>query len=206
VIERKTVRAPFRARVGLADVHVGQYLDAGTALSTLQTVGSAVHVDFAVPQAVAASLRSGSTVRVADAPGERTRSARIVALDARVNPDTRNTTVRARLEGSTAELPAPGASVQVTVPTGRPEPTLIIPASALRKGPEGDHVFVVAEAGEGRLRAAARRVEAGPMTGEDVFIRQGLEAGERVATSGSFKLRDGGLVAVADGLRASARQ
>ncbi len=206
IIERKTIRAPFRARVGLADVHPGQYLEAGTALSTLQAVGSAVHVDFAVPQAVAAGLGRGHTVLVADAPGEPTRPARIVAVDARVNPDTRNATVRARLEGSAIGLPAPGASVQVSVPTGRPEPTLFIPASALRTGPEGAHVFVVAEAAEGQLRAAVRRVEAGPLTGEEVFITQGLQAGERVATSGSFKLRDGVLVAVADGSRALARQ
>src|SRR5688572_3854341 len=36
VIARKTIRAPFRARVGLADVHQGQYLDAGALLTTLQ--------------------------------------------------------------------------------------------------------------------------------------------------------------------------
>jgi membrane fusion protein (multidrug efflux system) len=67
-------------------------------------------------------------------------------------------------------------------------------------------VFVVADAGDGQLRAAVRRVEAGALTGDDVLIRRGLEAGERVASSGSFKLRDGMLVSVADGPRASARR
>lgn len=205
IIARKTVRAPFRARVGLADVHTGQYLDAGTVLTTLQDVGGAVHVDFAVPQEVAASLSRRGTVLVTTGT-ESARAARIVAVDARVNPETRNATVRARLEGGSGDLPAPGASVQVQVPTGRPERTHVIPASALRKGPEGDHVFVVAEASDGQLRATSRRVEAGALTGDDVFIRSGLTAGERVASSGSFKLRDGMLVSVADGPRASARR
>ena len=35
VIARKTIRAPFRARVGMADVHPGQYLNEGTQLTTL---------------------------------------------------------------------------------------------------------------------------------------------------------------------------
>src|SRR5437867_9258301 len=35
IIARKTLRAPFRARVGLADVHPGQYLSEGTVLTTL---------------------------------------------------------------------------------------------------------------------------------------------------------------------------
>ena len=50
IIERKTVRAPFRARVGLADLHPGQYLDTGAALTTLQAVTGAVYIDFAVPR------------------------------------------------------------------------------------------------------------------------------------------------------------
>ena len=38
IIARKTIRAPFRARVGIADVHPGQYLNEGTELTTLQGV------------------------------------------------------------------------------------------------------------------------------------------------------------------------
>src|SRR5262249_13787144 len=53
IIERKPLRAPFRARVGIADVHPGQYLQEGTLLTTLQGVDEAAHVDFAVAQQVA---------------------------------------------------------------------------------------------------------------------------------------------------------
>ena len=55
LIERKTIRAPFRAQVGLADVHPGQYLNEGSTLTTLQGVDEALHVDFTVPQDVAAA-------------------------------------------------------------------------------------------------------------------------------------------------------
>ena len=51
IIERKTIRAPFRARVGLSDVHPGQYLNEGTVLTTLQGVDAAADVDFTVAQA-----------------------------------------------------------------------------------------------------------------------------------------------------------
>jgi membrane fusion protein (multidrug efflux system) len=39
------------------------------------------------------------------------------------------------------------------------------------------------------------------MLGDEVLILQGLAAGEQVATSGSFKLRDAALVAVSNGTR-----
>src|SRR5690606_21748144 len=64
VIARKTIRAPFRARVGMADIHPGQYLDAGTYLTTLQGVDEAAHVDFTVAQRVAAALRPGDRVEL----------------------------------------------------------------------------------------------------------------------------------------------
>lgn len=204
IIERKTVRAPFTARVGLADVHPGQFLDAGTDLTTLQAVTGSVHVDFAVPQEVAATLRPGRGVLVSTGVGANAAPTRavIVAVDARVDPQTRNATVRARIDGAASALPVPGASVQVAVPTGPPQPTLVIPATALRKGPDGDHVFVVAEDDKQQLRAQVRRVEVGALAGDDVLVKSGLAEGERVATSGSFKLRDGMLVSV--GVRQSA--
>src|SRR2546430_13395635 len=59
VIEKKTIRAPFRARVGISDVHPGQYLNEGTELTTLQGVDAAANVDFTVAQAVAAELHAG---------------------------------------------------------------------------------------------------------------------------------------------------
>jgi membrane fusion protein (multidrug efflux system) len=206
IIERKTIRAPFRARVGLADVHPGQYLDAGTALTTLQAIGGAVHIDFAVPQSVTSNLRRGTRVRVTDAPGGPPRLAEIVAIDSRVNPETRNAMVRARLDGAAPTLPSPGASVQVTVPTGPPQPTLVVPATALRKSPEGDQVFVVSVAGDGQLHAEARRVETGALEGDKVLVRTGLAAGEKVATSGSFKLRDGMRVVVSDTVATTPRE
>jgi membrane fusion protein (multidrug efflux system) len=69
--------------------------------------------------------------------------------------------------------------------------------NALRKGPGGDHVFVLASDKDGKTRAYVREVESGTMLGDEVLIHAGLSAGERVAASGSFKLRDAVLVAIA---------
>ena len=114
------IRAPFRARVGITDVHPGQYLNEGTELTTLQGVDDETNVDFAVAQRVAAQLRPGATVDVIVAEGVTPLSARIVAVDARVDSTTRNATVRARLTSS-AQPPSPGASVRVQVPVGDAE-------------------------------------------------------------------------------------
>jgi membrane fusion protein (multidrug efflux system) len=197
IIARKTIRAPFRARVGIADVHPGQYLNEGTHLTTLQGVDDVVHVDFAVAQQVAAGLREGEQVQVFAGAGHPI-AARIVAIDALVDPVTRNAIVRARM-GDDARRAAPGASVRVVIPVGQEQLTVLIPATALRKGPAGDHVFVVTPDGAGQTRAHMRQVESGPQVDDQVVITRGLEAGELVAAAGSFKLWESVAVNVTGG-------
>ncbi len=202
VVAKKIIRAPFRARVGIADVHPGQYLNEGTELTTLQGVAEAVHVDFTVAQRVAAGLRVGDSVGITAGADSSPLPARIVAVDSRVDPTTRNATVRARVVGPVT--PSPGASVRVLVPVGQTTSAVGVPVSALRKGPGGDHVFVIAADSAGKPRAHQRVVASGPVQGDQVLILDGLKAGEQVATSGSFKLREAVLVTVADSSKPAA--
>lgn len=195
IIARKTIQAPFRARVGLSDVHPGQFLEAGTHLTTLQGVEEAAHVDFSVAQSVARGLAPGDLVEVfAGGEGSPPIPGRIMAIDARVDPTTRSARVRARIDGGAG---SPGASVRVRVPFGTPHSSVAVPVNALRKGPTGDHVFVLETGQDGQTRARVRQVEAGPVIGGEVAILTGLTAGEQVAASGSFKLREAALVAIA---------
>ncbi len=202
VIAKKTIRAPFRARVGLADVHPGQYLNEGALLTTLQGVAREVHVDFSVAQGVAAKLAVGSSVEVRTGPGEAL-PAQVLAVDAKVDVQTRSRTVRARLDGG-PNGPAPGASARVVVPVGEPSRAVVIPVSALRKGPEGDHVWLVEADAAGALRAHERKVESGPVLGETVMVLSGIDAGQRLAAAGSFKLREGVRVEAAEPAPAAA--
>lgn len=203
MIERKRVRAPFRARVGMVDLHLGQYLQPGTELTTLQGVDDAVHVDFALPQDTAAKLAVGGTVDVGI--GDTFVPAAIVAIDARVEESTRNTWLRALLRGA-ASLPAPGASVRVRAPVETAREVTVVPVSALRRSPGGEHLFVIAPAADGKLRAELRRVTAGSSIGDEVVIAAGVKAGERVAAGGSFKLQPGFLVQITNAADAKATE
>ncbi|HSJ03454.1 MAG: efflux RND transporter periplasmic adaptor subunit [Verrucomicrobium sp.] len=196
MMARKTIKAPFRARVGLADLHPGQYLEEGTELTTLQGVDDGVHVDFTVTQMVAAALREGNDVEILISSDDKPVTAKIVAIDSRVDYKTRNASVRAKITDP-ANAPSPGASVRVRVPVGTPRMTVAIPVSALRRGPEGDHVFVIEPTQDGKTRAHQRLVQSSAVHGDQVLIDKGLVPGEKIAASGSFKLREAVLVAVA---------
>ena len=178
-------------------MHPGQYLQEGTILTTLQGVDDAVHIDFDVSQQVASELRKGDLVQISANSDGAPHPARIVAIDSRIDPSTRNAKVRARLAAAEHEV-APGASVRVSVPVGETRKAVAVPVNALRKGPSGDHVFVIAPDQNGKDRVSVRPVRSGAVVGNEVMILDGLQPGERVATSGSFKLREAALVAVVE--------
>jgi membrane fusion protein (multidrug efflux system) len=193
VIDRKTIRAPFRSRVGLANVHPGQYLGEGDNLTTLQGVDEDVHVDFAVNQQVAAGLKVDDPVEVVSTVTATPLLANVVAVDSRVDVTTRNAQVRVRVAKAPSGL-APGASVRVRIPVGEARQVVAVPATAIRKGATGDHVFIIEPDKEGKRRARQRQVESGAMIGDEILVYSGLKPGETVAASGSFKLREGVLV------------
>ena len=193
VIARKTIKAPFRARVGLVDLHRGQYLNEGTLLATLQGVEDRVHVDFSVAQTVLAQLQVGAQVEVSATEGKAASTAEIVAIDARIDPATRNGMARALVAEAGSHL-LPGASARVRVPYGTPRDVVVAPVDALRRGPTGDHVFIVTPDAQQKLRAHVRPVAGGTILGDVVVIHHGLEPGEVVAAKGSFKLTEGMLV------------
>src|SRR2546428_2860639 len=179
IIARKTIRAPVPARVGISDVHPGQYLNEGTELTTLQGVDAAANVDFTVAQAVAAELHPGEPVAVFAADDPPPPPAPIVPVDARIDPATRNALVRGRVAGPP---PAPGGPGRVEVPVGPATTVVSIPVSALRKGPSGDHVFLIVADSAGRSRAHVQPVRSGPVLEDDVVILSGLTPGQQVAT------------------------
>jgi membrane fusion protein (multidrug efflux system) len=196
-IEKKTIRAPFRARVGLTDLQPGSYLDAGSQIAMLQGVDNDAYVDFSLPQDATAAIRSGVSVQIAapQIPGG-TATARIIAEDATVDSSNRAVRFRALAEGMGEEL-RPGAFVDVVAVTSPAQPALLVPLTAVRRAPYGEHTFLLVEE-QGKLRAHQRIVRTGPVQGSDIVILDGLAEGDLIAAAGSFKLREGLLVRVAD--------
>lgn len=197
-LEKLTIRAPFRGRAGLRNMHEGQYLAEGTSIVALQEVGEVIYLDFAIPQEYIARVAPGTVVMAtADVFGEKPVAIEVVAIDARVNNDTRNVRVRAKVDNSSGAL-RPGMFVQIRVPTDEPRPTLVIPTTAVRRTSYADQVFTVV-AGEkaGELRARQRFVKLGPALGDEVVLLEGLALGEEIVSGGSFKLRDGALITTA---------
>ena len=194
-LAKRLIKAPFRARAGLRNVHEGQYLAEGASVVQLQEIADTINLDFAIPQEYLPRVAPGVVVKATGALlGPEPVDIRVVAVDAVVNNSTRNIRIRTVVDNKDDRLRA-GMFIQVRVPVDDARQYIAIPRTALRRTAYADQVFVI-ERGEDpkSLRAKERLVTLGPTLGDSVIVLSGLKAGEQVATAGSFKLRDGGLV------------
>ena len=198
-LAKKRIVAPFAGRVGIRTIDVGEFLNKGEAVVTLEAVDPA-YVDFALPQQDIPQLRTGLTVRVSvDAFPDRTFEGKIEAIDPRVTETTRNVRVRAIVPNSD-EILRPGLFARVAVELPAETPVLELPATAIVYSPYGNSVYVVVEKagdnGATQLVVEQRFVTTGTKRGDLVSIVNGLKPGEQVVTSGQMKLRNGAAVVI----------
>ncbi len=194
LLNKKLVRAPFEGRLGIRAVDLGQYVNAGTKLVTLQELDP-VYVDFYAPQKSLGKIALKQKIILkTDAfqgqefPGE------VSSIDPKVDPATRNVQVRATVRNPKRSL-LPGMFATVVLASGGPQRFLTLPQTAVSYNPYGDTVFVVEES-KGKdekvaLVAQQKFVTTGETRGDQVAILSGIKEGDTVVTAGQIKLRSG---------------
>lgn len=198
-IRKKQISAPFGGRLGIREVNVGQFVNNGDRIVSLQSLDP-IYIDFLLPQQLIAGLRPGKALEViTDVYPDRAFAGELTAINAEIDPVTRNIRLQGTLANPQGAL-RPGMFARVILTLGDPEDVVAIPATAVLSAPYGDSVFVVTEktAEDGtKTRVAEQRfVRTGRSMGDFVAVTEGLKAGETVVTAGVFKLRNGAAIEV----------
>ena len=199
-ITKKTIHAPFGGRLGIRSVNLGQFVNPGDAIVSLHSLDP-VFVDFSIPEQQLARVQRALDVRVmTDATPGRVFTGKVTALNPEVDASSRNVKVQATVANSDGDLrPGMFARVQLVLP--ETEPILAIPSTAVLHAPYGDSVFVISDVKDEKSGKTVKQVQMttvrlGLTRGDFVAVTAGLKAGQMVATSGVFKLRNGSPVAV----------
>lgn len=194
LVDQKSIRAPFSGRLGIRAVDLGQYLNPGAKIVTLQALDP-IFVDFYLPQKSISDISVGQQVEVkSDAFPERSFPGTISAIDPKVDAATRNVEVRAAIHNP-KHLLLPGMFVTTEIEIGKPQNYITLPQTAISYNPYGNIVFLVKDNGKGpdgkpQLTAMQKFVTTGNTRGDQVAITKGVEPGDLVVTSGQIKLRN----------------
>jgi membrane fusion protein (multidrug efflux system) len=199
-IRKKAIVAPFDGQLGIRQVNIGQMINSGQPVVSLQSLDP-VFADFALPQQYFSKLSQGLEIRVTtDAMPGRVFTGKLTAVNSMVDVATRNVMVQATLANPDHVL-RPGMFAKVEVVLPEKERALVIPGSAISYAPFGDSVFVIEKkkdpkTGKESQEIRQQFVRVGEARGDLVSITNGLKAGETVVGTGVFKLRNGMAVTI----------
>ena len=200
VIDKKTIRAPFGGKLGIRQVNLGEYVDAGKPIVSLQSL-TPVYADFSLPQQALSQIKTGMTVRVSmDAYTNKQFEGTLTAVNPDLDSSTRSVRLQATLDNPDLLL-RPGMFARIELVLPNADDVLVIPATAVLSAPYGDTVYVIKNGtnapvgtnGPG-LVVDTQIVRVGRARGDFVSVEAGLKTGDRVVNSGLFKLRKGASV------------
>ena len=184
------VRAPFTGRIAKRLADAGSYVRRGTALFDLVS-DNPLRLRGEVPERYTARIEEGQEVEaeVVAYPDLVIRG-RLTRISAVADARSRALTVEIRVPNHEGLL-KPGFFTKADIVT-RLDEGVVIPAEAVIRMAGVKRVFVVDDQGVARSRLVRTGIPLGP----DLEIVEGLEPGERVATSGMARLFEGATVSV----------
>lgn len=189
------IPAPFDGKIGISQVNLGQYLQPGTTIASLQQLNP-IYTQFTVAQQDLGKIHVDQTVDVSvDTNPGHLYHGTITAIDSEVNSDTRNASVQATLENDDLRL-LPGMFTQVNVILAQHEEVITLPQTAINYNLFGNSVLLVTPDGntpDGKPMYVLKLQYV--KTGEEreglVEITEGLTEGQVVVSSGQLKVSDG---------------
>lgn len=195
IIDKKTIRAPFAGHLGIRQVDIGQYVNAGASFVTLQQLDP-IYVDFTLAEQDLPRVALDQKVSLSnDAYAGQNFTGKITAINAKVDDATRNISVRATLANPDYKL-LPGMFGHVTIDAGQTSRFITLPQTAIVFNTYGNVVYLIKHS-DGKdpakppLSVEQNVVITGDTRGDQIAVLSGLNEGDEVVTTGQIKLRNG---------------
>jgi RND family efflux transporter MFP subunit len=187
------IEAPQAGIVGDIPIRVGDRITPSTVITTIDD-NSALEADIQVPLDRTPDLRIGLPVELIDSDGKVLATNAISFVAPRVDDGTQTVLVKSVLRDAPPALRALQFARARIV--WRNAPALTVPVTAVQRI-NGLYFCFVAEAGEKGLVARQRPIQVGELIGNEYVVQSGLNAGDRVITSGIQKIGNGAPVSAA---------
>lgn len=181
-IAETEIRAPFDGVVGLRHLSEGSYANPNTKIARL-VKNKPLKIEFSVPERYSGEIASGFPINFRVDGITDTFSARVYAIEPKIDIGTRTVLVRAKYPNIKEEL-QPGRFTGITLQLSQTDNAVAIPTEALIPEMEGEKVFVYKSG-----LAQPKYVSTGLRTESHIEITRGLEFGDTILTSGVMQLR-----------------
>lgn len=193
-LEKKVIRAPFSGRLGIREVDLGEFINPGASVVSLQSIDP-IYVDFSLPQQQLSKVEVSYPVRLTlDTYPDKEFEGTVEAIDPELNLANRMFRIRSILANKEGLL-VPGMFASVDIVQPESSTVVAVPGTAVYYQAFGNTVFVIKDSDEGKV-VEQRFVKVGRTKGDFVSILEGVSAGEVIVAAGAFKLFNGRSVVV----------
>lgn len=142
VIAKKAIRAPFAGVVGIRQINLGQYVNAGTTIVNLEQLDP-LYATFTLPQADVPRLRLKQAVELqVDGYPDKTFKGTLSAINPAVNSQSRMLQAQATLPNP-EHLLRPGMFANIEVLGEQSTQVIVVPSTAVTYSLYGDSVYVL---------------------------------------------------------------
>ncbi|MEZ8826715.1 efflux RND transporter periplasmic adaptor subunit [Vibrio amylolyticus] len=185
-IDRREINAPFSGVVGIRNVYLGQYLQAGTDIVRLEDT-SVMRLRFTVPQTDIRRIRINQSVDIfVDAYPDQPFKGSISAIEPAVSVQSGLIQVQADIPNSDGQLRS-GMFARANIILPELENQVVVPQTAITYTLYGDNIYVVTEQ-DGVQRVKQHVVKIGERGADVAHVLDGIEIGDLVVTSGQVRL------------------
>jgi multidrug efflux system membrane fusion protein len=199
VLGYATVVAPITGRTGMRLIDVGNLVRASDAGIVVITEVQPISVLFTLPQQDLPEINKAVVQRALKVEALETDSKNVLdtgelqVIDNQVDQTTGTIRLKADFPNRDLQL-WPGQFVNVRLLLDTLEQVVVVPTSAVQRGPDGTFVYIVGSDN----KASVRPVTLGQQDEKLAVISGGLTPSEQVVTTGFARLKDGAEVTISE--------
>ncbi|MCF6775944.1 efflux RND transporter periplasmic adaptor subunit [Thiotrichales bacterium 19X7-9] len=210
------VHAPFSGKIGIRQINLGEYFQAGSNAASLNQIDP-IYVNFNITESDVDKIKLGQTVELTTSsfPGK-TFKGTITAIDSRLSDDTLGLQVQATVKNSDTKAQLlPGMFTDVHVMLGVDKNVVVIPQNAITYTLYGNSIYIltadmkdgkpvkgsytsmasgkaeIVEMKQDQYTANVHTIRVGETRGNQTEVLSGVKPGDIVVTSGQLKLKNG---------------
>jgi multidrug efflux system membrane fusion protein len=190
------ITAPITGVAGIRQIDVGNLVSAnGSTIVTLTQVHP-INIIFTLPEQNLAQVRAGQTATPLPVSAlDRTDAhvltdGKLSVIDNQIDTTTGTFKLKSEFQNADNAL-WPGQFVNVRLQVNTVAGGIVIPATAMQRGPDGNFVYLLQQDNTVAMKPVTAGGDAG---NNNVVVSTGVAVGDRVVTEGQFRLKPGSKV------------
>ncbi len=188
-LDKTILKAPFSGKIGLKNVSQGAYVTPATSLAILVQTNP-VKIDFTIPEKYSTMVAVGSNIKFEVEGQPNIYTAKVVAIDPKIDPITRTLQIRAIAPNGNHQL-IPGSYAKVSLILKSKGTAIMIPTESVVPEQKGSKVFIVKNG-----KATPVKIVLGVRNEKEVEVTSGLNGGDSLITTGVMQVKPDGEVEV----------